>query len=237
MADLRASDLLDLARDLEQRDLDVAARIDAVVGVSRRVDDVRERSIRVRAAIEAIPGEIEQAERAEGEAGARAGEARRDLAEAERRLEEVNRSRRAGGDAKADAERALRTATVAAFDAATTVARMQDRARALRADDVALRAEGDGLAVEAEQVARALAEVPRLSDSGRAAPGRSLAEIEQWAARAHAALFVVRGGLENERERLVHEASALAATALAEQVAGTSVALVRRRLEQSLSSR
>ena len=124
---------------------------------------------------------------------------------------------------------------MAASDAADTVARMRDRVEALARDEVALKAEADGLAVEAQQVAREVAEVPRLSDSGRSAPGTSLAEIDEWGARAHAALFVVRGGLESEREKVVLEAHALAAAALGEQTAGASVALVRRRLEESLA--
>ena len=84
-------------------------------------------------------------------------------------------------------------------------------------------------------LASAVAELPRLSDSGRTAPGDALDTIEEWGARAHAALFVVRGGLENERERIVLEASTMAAAALGEQVAGSSVTLVRKRLEESLS--
>jgi len=46
---------------------------------------------------------------------------------------------------------------------------------------------------------------------------------------------VVRGGLEGEREKVVLEANALAAAALGEQAGGASVALVRRRLEESLA--
>ena len=99
---------------------------------------------------------------------------------------------------------------------------------------LALRAEGGRLATEAMNVAVAVARVPRLSDSGRTVPGDSLEEIEEWGARAHAALFVVRGGLENERERIVLEANSLAAAALGEQGGGASVALVRQRLETSL---
>ena len=68
-------------------------------------------------------------------------------------------------------------------------------------------------------------------------PGTSLDELEEWGARAHAALFVVVGGLEGERERIVLEANALAAAALGEQTGAASVALVRRRLEQSLAGR
>ena len=48
-----------------------------------------------------------------------------------------------------------------------------------------------------------VAAVPRLSDAGRASPGETLEEVEEWGSRTHASLFVVRGGLENERERVV----------------------------------
>jgi hypothetical protein len=74
--------------------------------------------------------------------------------------------------------------------------------------------------------------VPRVSESGRTVPGTSLEEIEEWGARAHAALFVVRGGLESERERLVLEANSLAAATFGDHGGGSSVALVRRRIEE-----
>ncbi len=237
MGDDRAAELLALARELERRDGDAAARLDAVVALQRRVDELRERARRVKTGLEAIPGETAHAEQAEREAQAREAQARHELAEAELRLGEIARSRRAGEDAKAGAERAVRRAAVGATDASTTVARMRDRLRELAGDEVALKAEGQGLAVEAREVAQAVADVPRLSDSGRAAPGTSLDALEEWGARAHAALFVVSGGLENERERIVLEANTLAAAALGEQMGAASVALVRRRLEQSLAGR
>ena len=55
MADDRAADHLALARELEQRDVDVAARLDSVTAVLKRVDDARARPARVRAGLEAIP--------------------------------------------------------------------------------------------------------------------------------------------------------------------------------------
>jgi len=235
MGDNRSRDLLSHALELEQRDIDVAARLDVVVGLVQRVDGVRARAGRVLAALAAIPGDAEQVEQAEHDAQTRVAEARRELADAEGRLEGVGRSRRAGEDAKAGAERTVRRAAIGVTDAAATVARIQKRLTELAGDGVALLAEGEGLAVEAGEVAEAVAEVPRLSDSGRTAPGSSLEEIEEWGARVHAALFVVRGGLENERERIVFEANTLATAALGEQVGGSSVTLVRRRLEQSLS--
>ena len=232
-ADDRSTDLVAYVRELEQRDLDLALRIDAVAGLLRRVDDVGGRARRVRGALEAIPGEIEQAERAERDARAREAEARQELADAERRLEEAASSRRAGEDARVAAERAVRRATVGAEDAAATVVALRERLEALVRDEAALQAEGEGLAVEARNVAAEVAATPRVSESGRSAPGASLDGIEEWGARAHAGLFVVRGGLENERERIVLEANTLASAVLGEQVGGSSVALVRKRLEGS----
>jgi chromosome segregation ATPase len=235
MGDVRAAELLTLARELEQHDRDVAARIETIVHLLEQVDDARARARKVRGALAAMPEQVEHAEQAARDAGAREDESRRELADAERRLGEVGRSRRAGEDAKAAAERAVRRATVALTDAAATAARMRARLTELASDEVALRAEGEGLVVEARDVARAVADLPRISDSGRAEPGTTLGEIEHWGARAHAALFVVRGGLENERERIVLEANGLAAAVLGDHVGGASVALVRRRLELSLS--
>lgn len=234
MAEDRAAEVLSLARDLERRDLDVAARIAAAADLLQRVDDVRGRARRVQAGLEAIPGEIAHAEQAERDARAREADARAELVGAERRLDEAGGSRRAGEDVKAAAERAVRRAAVAAADAAVTVARMRERLEALVSEEAALQAEGEGLAVVARHVAAAVAGLPRVSDSGRSAPGVSLAEIDEWGARAHAALFVVRGGLDNEREQIVLEANALAAAALGDYTGGASVALVRKRLEESL---
>ena len=60
----------------------------------------------------------------------------------------------------------------------------------------------------------------------------SLDEMEQWSLVARSALLVSRGTLELERERLVVEANELAALVLGESSAGSSVRLVRRRLEE-----
>jgi chromosome segregation ATPase len=236
MADDRANDHLALARELEHRDLDVATRLQTLGVVLERVDDVRARAAYVRTRLDAMPGEIEHAERDERDARAREADARAGLEEAERRYRDVSGSRRAGEDAKVQAERALRRATVAAGDAATSAARARERLENLVRDEAAVQAEGEGLVVEAQDAADAVAAVPRLSDSGRSAPGESLEKIEEWGARAHAALFVVRGSLESERERLVVEANGLAAAALGDHGGGSSVALVRRRLEETLGS-
>lgn len=234
MAEVYGGDFLSYVSELERRDADVAARLDAAVCLLRRVDEVRARADRVRTSLAALPREIEQAEQAEQDARAREAAARREHSEAETRLADAGRSRRTGQEARAAAERAVRRAEVVVTDAQATVARTSERLRALEGDGSALRAEGEGLVVEAREVARDVSALPCLSDSGRTVPGASLQAIEEWGARAHAALFVVNGSLENERDRVVLEANALAAAALGEQVAGASVALVRRRLEESL---
>ena len=88
--------------------------------------------------------------------------------------------------------------------------------------------------MSARDIAAALRDAPRVADAGKGDPGSTLAEMEDWGGRARAALFVARGTLDNERERVVAEAHALAEAVLGEQPSGTSVALVRRRLEQAL---
>jgi hypothetical protein len=66
-------------------------------------------------------------------------------------------------------------------------------------------------------------------------PGPGIAGVLEWAASAHAAVLVVRSGLETERERVVREANELASSVLGEPLYATSVAAVRRRLEGRLS--
>lgn len=228
----RIDAVLSRTAELERRDGAVAARIDAVVELLRRVDEVRGRATEVREALAALPAELAVVERAEMEARDHEASARVDLAEAERRADEIARSRRAGDEARARAQRDVRRARQALLDAAARIERLLARRASLIDAERVLRAEADGLALAARDVAAGIAGTPRVSESGRAGPGGSLPEIEEWGARAHAALFVVRGGLEAERERIVSEAAALASAVLGEQVAGASVALVRRRLEQ-----
>ena len=77
----------------------------------------------------AIPDEISRAKAAVVEAQAREADARREAVEAERKLADVQSSRRAGEDARAAAERAVRRANVLVTDAAEGVARQEERLR------------------------------------------------------------------------------------------------------------
>ena len=163
----------------------------------------------------------------------REAEALEELAAAARVPDDVHRSRKASADAKERADRALIRAEVAAADATTSVMRARNQLEDAIREEAVLRSEAEGLEVEARELAGTVAEEPRLSESGRTVPGRTLPEIEEWASRAHAALFVVRGGLDSERERLVVEANALAAVLLGDHGGGSSVSLVRQRIEET----
>jgi len=237
MADARAAEFLQLARDLETRDLELAARIEGISALLREVDGLRERSASVRHSLGEIPREIHQAEVDERDARVREAKALEELAAAEREHDEVHQSRKASDEARERADRAMIRAEVTAADATTGVMRARQRLEDAIREEAVLHSEAEGLEVEARELARAVAEEPRLSESGRSAPGKSLPEIEEWAARAHAALFVVRGGLDSERERLVVEANALAAVVLGDQGGGSSVSLVRQRIEESQQPR
>jgi vacuolar-type H+-ATPase subunit I/STV1 len=231
----RVEAVLALVDELDRRDADIAARVEVVAQLLQRVDTLRARATLVRARLGEIPGEQEAALAAEAEAGRREEEARAELAETERRAEEVARSRRAGEETEAQAAREVGRAREALIDAGTRRNRAEARRAALVDEEDALGTEAGGLAVTAEGIATEIQKLPRVSDSGRSAPGSSLTDLEDWGARAHAALFVVRGGLEAERERTVVEAASLGASVLGEHFAGSSIALIRRRLEQSLS--
>ena len=171
MADSRAAEFLQLARDLEERDLELAARIDGVSGLLREVDGLKERATSVRHGLEEIPGEIRQAEVDERDARVREAEALEELAVAERAHDEAQRSRKASADAKERADRALLRAEVAAADATTSVMRARSRLEDAIREEAVLQSEAEGLEVEARELARTVAEEPRLSESGRTVPG------------------------------------------------------------------
>jgi len=99
----------------------------------------------------------------------------------------------------------------------------------------AARADVPNLVADASAIAAELADLPRVSSSGRALPGSSVAELVEWDARVHAALLVVRGQLDVERDRLVREANELGYVVLGEQLAGNSVELVGKRVRSVLA--
>ena len=85
---------------------------------------------------------------------------------------------------------------------------------------------------EAKAIAAELIRIRRIPEAPGLEPGDTLVELEEWGLLVRSAVLVARGTLEAERERIVVEANALAAGALGEPLAASSVALVRRRLEE-----
>jgi chromosome segregation ATPase len=236
VADGRAQSLLALAAELERRDEEIAAQIELVAELATRVGTLRERAMHVRAQLAALPAELTSVESADAVAREAEREARSDLAAAEARLAALEGSRRPKQDDLAQARRSAVTAREVLGDALTRIDRLAARRAELQDVERALSAEAEGLTVEARAVATGIREAPRVSDAGKAEPGQTLEEIDQWGGIARAALFVAHSTLETDREKIVVEAHALGASVLGEQPAGTSVAVVRRRLEQTFGN-
>jgi hypothetical protein len=232
--DSRSASLLQRLSELERADADLGAAIERVAEVGGRADAVRARTIAIRALRAAMPLERTRLDEAGSVARNRCTEARVELEEAERRLASIERSRRVRAEQREHARRDLTVAreAVAAIEAQLT--RISDRRTALDEDDHVLLAEGEGLVVAASEVAAELDALDGVSDSGRGAPGASPDELDEWGARAHAALFVVRGSLEARRESVVAEANHLAAAVLVDPLAAMCVADVRRHVDAAL---
>jgi chromosome segregation ATPase len=221
------------ARGLEERDATLAAAISDVDDLQRATEDVRRRADEVAASLAAVPGRREIAaaavERARDELEAR----RPGVVRAERELEDSERS--GDADRREAARRALERARDTLALAEHRLARAQDEVADVDRDEQEARAEATAL----EERARALSEQvqahPRVSRQGAEPPRHGLDGTIAWASQARAALWVVRSGLDDERERVVREANELGASVLGEPLAATSVAAVRERLERAAS--
>ena len=143
-----------------------------------------------------------------------------------------SRARRRKQDELDRAEREASTARDLLVDTRAEVERVRARAETLRASEHELGSEAEALAREAKAIAAELVRLPRIPDAPGLEPGDTLAELDEWGLLVRSAVLVARGTLEAERERIVVEANSLAAAALGDPLAGSSVALVRRRLEE-----
>jgi hypothetical protein len=220
--------------ELERKDAMFAAKLERVAAVAGRAEAVRARAAEVVALLEAMPEERLRLGEARRAALGRLAAAQEELEAAEHRVSEVEGSRRAGEQQEAEARRAAETARDAVAVVEAHLGRIGEREVALDEDEPMLRAEGDELVAAAVAIADDIRLVDGVSESGRADPGRSLAGLDEWGARAHAALFVVRGTLEAQRDRVVGEANGLAASVLVEPLVAVSVADVRRRIDAAL---
>ncbi len=230
----REEALLAHAIELEERDLRIAALLDEIDALARRAAAVRERAGEVGDRLDALPDDRRAAAQALDAARAAEALARAELGIAEDRVAALGR--RASREERDQADRELTRAREDVHDAEQRSARAAHGIDELDELDHALRAEADGLVVAATDVASGIAALPRVSDAGKSVPGPSLVSVEEWGARARAALFVARGALATERERIVIEANTLGSSVLGEPLGGSSAALVRRRLQQHLAS-
>lgn len=235
VADARSTSLLERLAELERSDADLAAAVERVAGAALRADQVRARATEIAAALAAMPAERARLDDAEAAARRRLVGAREELEAAEYRLAEIEASRRPREEQRAQVQRDVVAARDAVASIDAQLHRIAERRTALAEDEPVLRAESEGLVVAAAEIATAIALIDGVSDSGRAQPGTTLTELDEWGARTHAALFVVRGTLESHRERVVSEANVLAASVLVEHLAATSVADVRRRVAAALA--
>jgi chromosome segregation ATPase len=233
MPDTRADSLLALAADLERRDAELASRVDRVDALAAAAASLRERAVSISGFMDGLPALLAGVEQQEAASRAALDEARAELERARAAVAELE-GRRRKQEQLDQARRELARAEQGLADGESRVERAAAAREALAVEERARRDEARRLSEEAPLVAKEIERVPRISASGRSSPGHSLEEIVAWGDRARAALFVVRGSLVAERERIVAEAVALGESALGEEVRGASVAQLRRRLERAL---
>jgi chromosome segregation ATPase len=195
---------------------------------------VRAQAAETSAGLERVPREREELTERRTDANAAAENARSALADAEWRLAELESARRRREDAIDRARSELQTARDALDDALAQLDRLSLREKELVVEQGSLEAWRERLIDDAAAIAAELGSLERVAEPARRSPGTTLAELDEWGGQVRAALFVARGTLEAERERIVVEANALGAAVLGEQLGGSSVALVRRRVEERL---
>lgn len=235
MTDDRVSSLLAHAVELERRDLALADQLTEVSEVAEDVGMLRARAAEIDTTLGALPGDRAAAASAAADADTACSAALTALEAAEARLAALESGRRSRQDDVDQARRELTRAQEEAHDAAARAERTAARERELADLEQALRAEAEGLVVDARLLAARIQAIERVADVGTGDPGSSLAAIEEWGAQARAALFVTRSALVSERERVVIEANTLGSAVLGEPLGASSATLVRQRIERALA--
>jgi DNA repair exonuclease SbcCD ATPase subunit len=234
MPDGRETTLAHVA-DLAARDELLATQIEGVTRLTRDVNDVRARAADVAAGLDALPAERAAAEGTLVEARRGVQDARVTQEQADVQLGRLEARRRVDAADLARARSEALDARQALVDAEHRVERLERRLDELEAADAALKHRAAALASEAATLAATLRDTPRVVGDATTPPVGGLDSVVDWGGRARAALFVARGTLETERDRVVAEANALAAAVLGEDPGAAGVALVRRRVEEALT--
>jgi len=229
-----AASLLADAAELERRDEAVAAELETIRSLAERAGAVRIRVEEVRAALDRLPAEREEVALLFRAAEEDVARSRDELERAGSRVASLESSRRRQ-DELDRARKELATAREAQSDAEARIERLAERTAELEAQEQALDAERALLVRTAAEISSELRTNGRVTATAGREPGTTLPELDDWGGRVRSALFVARGTLETERERIVVEANALGSSVLGEPLGASSVALVRRRLEERLS--
>lgn len=211
------TDLLAYARELEAEDAALAAALAEVDDAREEASSLRERAEHARDVLDRLPERRAAAARAVAQAEAELERRRAELWEAESRLQDAG---------KEEAVLAARRAVVRAQDLVASEERKVER---LRLDAAAVEDEAAAVRAELPELDRSAA---GLSPRVEGVPDPAELGVAAWAARAEAALFVRRGGLEAQRERVIRQANELGAAAFGEPLLSSSVSLVRERLER-----
>jgi chromosome segregation protein len=211
------SDLVAWARELEAEDAALARAIADVEAKRVAATELRARAEHAEKFLVRLPEARADAARAVAEAEAELQRRRADLLEAEAELE------------RAEKEEAVLSARRAVVRTRDLVSGAERRLERLRAEQAALEEEARAVEAELPELERRAA---GLAAGVEGLPAPAEVGVASWAARAQAALFVARSGLEARREAVIRQANELGASALGEPLVSASVSLVRERLEQ-----
>ena len=212
------------AEELERRDAAVARELATVNDLAQRTESIRSRTTEVRLGLERHPLQLVELTARRQAADADESNARAELARAEEVLARLDSSRRHRVEETERARKELATAQNALADTRAHVARLEEQLAALEREQALLRAEAPVLVDRARAVADEMRGIDRITAGARREPAASLDELDGWAGQARSALFVARGTLEAERERVVVEANALGSAVLGEPLGASSAA-------------
>jgi hypothetical protein len=210
------------AAELERRDADVAQRLDDLEARQRAVDDVRHVVSEAEDELRRLPELRREQERAE----AVAFDARAQAVTALREAEET--AARARESDRPSAERRLDDARAALHAVELEIEHLAERRTGLQDAEIEV------LTQVAAAAERAVALGARLDVTGPAEA--VIAAVGEWAAHERGTLLLDHSNLVRERDAVVREASELLGSVLGDAKALTSVAGLRARLEQALTS-
>jgi chromosome segregation ATPase len=212
---------LDLVRELEEQEASLAEMSGRLVETQATAEQVAAGAEDVGELLARLPEERAASERELAAAQAARSDRRTELDEAQ----QANQDDQAARRRIAEAERALRRSE----DHIQQVERARSslEAQAERAADTLGQLEG-----KAREATSFLNALPAREARELASPSSGVDALLDWAPRARAAAFLARTNVDLQRDKLIREAEEAAASVLGESFAGSSLAVVRQRLER-----